>query len=313
MIHEGIVFFLLACYLADIILGDPARWPHPVRLQGRFLDYLEIKARHSGLNLKVCGAATLAAGAFLSFFAATLLISIPFLGLLIAIYLGYSCLALGCLIHETRKAQKLISQGDLEQAREYMSRLVSRDTAHLDGQGLYQALAETASENYNDAFCAPFFYLSLLGVPWVWVYKMVSTMDSMWGYKTEKWKDLGFAGARADDFLAWIPARLAALSMMASGRILRLENPAIFSLISRDARKMESPNAGWTMATAAHLLGVSMGGPASYFGQIKNKPLLGPGSDQYSSEKIDCLVSLILVSSILFATFFTALAFILYS
>jgi adenosylcobinamide-phosphate synthase len=313
MIPEGIVIFLLACYLADIILGDPSRWPHPVRLQGRFLDYLEIRARNSGLNLKACGSAILAAGAFLSFGAATLLISIPFLGLLISIYLGYSSLALGCLIHETRKVQKLISSGDLKQARECMSRLVSRDTAHLDEQGLYQALAETASENYNDAFCVPFFYLSLLGVPWVWVYKMVSTMDSMWGYKNEKWKDLGFAGARADDILAWIPARLAALSMMAAGRILRLENPAFFSLISRDAGKMESPNAGWTMAAAAHLLGVNMGGPATYFGQMKNKPVLGPGPDQYSSAKIDCLVCMILVSSVLFAAVFTTLAFILYS
>lgn len=123
-------------------MGDPPGWPHPVRLHGKFLNYLEIKTRDSGLSLRACGFAVLVSGVFLTLWITTLLISIPFFGLIISIYLGYSSLALGCLIHETRKVQKLIVSGNLEQARKNMSHLVSRDTEHLDEQGLYQALAE---------------------------------------------------------------------------------------------------------------------------------------------------------------------------
>ncbi len=306
---ESIIIFLLVCYITDIIIGDPPGWPHPVRVQGRFLEFAEQRLRKSSLNLKLSGFIVLIFGVFLTLWITTLLISIPFFGLIISIYLGYASLALGCLIHETRKAQKLIASGTLDEARIAVSLLVSRDTGHLDEQGLYQCLAETVTENYNDAFCAPFFYLSILGVQWVWAYKLVSTMDSMWGYKTEKWKDLGYAGAKADDILAWLPARLAALSMIGAGYILRLEKNVALSAIVKDARKMESPNAGWTMSAGAHLLGVRMGGRASYFGNFREKPILGGSkSDKYTPEKIDQLVSLILVSSICYVAVFILLA-----
>ncbi|MFP4127937.1 MAG: adenosylcobinamide-phosphate synthase CbiB [Desulfonatronovibrio sp.] len=308
---EILVFFLLACYLADLFIGDPARWPHPVRIMGRALDTLDPVLRKSGISLKFLGFAVLFAGAFATLFAVALLISLPFLGLIISLYLGYASLALGCLIHETRKVQRLIASGSLQEARKAMSHLVSRDTAGLGEQELYQTLAETLSENYNDAFCAPFFYLSLLGVPWAWAYKLVSTMDSMWGYKTDKWNKLGFAGAKADDILAYIPARLAVLSMIGAAYIMGFGRNACLSAIADDAGRVESPNAGWTMSAGAHILGVRMGGSASYFGKKKLKPVLGRGGEGYSSAKIDQLVSLILVSSFLYALGFTALAAII--
>lgn len=308
---ENLAVFLLACYLADLIAGDPRAWPHPVRLFGRILDRIEPIIRKSGLNLKACGLGVLLTGLFLTLWVTTLLTSFPLLGIIISLYLGYASLALGCLIHETRQVQKLIASGSLDEARKALGHLVSRDTGHLDEQGLYRSLAESASENYNDAFCAPFFYLSLLGVPWVWAYKLISTMDSMWGYRTAKWKDLGYAGAKADDILAWIPARLAVLSMLGAAAILRLDNKPRMSDIARDARKMDSPNAGWTMSAAAHLLGVSMGGPALYFGEKKNKPVLGRDLEKYSSQKLDQLISLILTSSFLFALAFSGLALLL--
>ncbi|WP_028575284.1 adenosylcobinamide-phosphate synthase CbiB [Desulfonatronovibrio hydrogenovorans] len=305
---ENLALLLLVCYLADLFLGDPDRWPHPVRLLGTFLGQAESGARNSGQNLKVCGFVVLILGSFLVYWLTSLIISIPILGLVAALYLGYASLALGCLIRETRKVQKIIISGDLPRARKSLGLLVSRDTQELDEQGLYQALAETAAENYNDAFCAPFFYLSLLGVPFVWVYKLVSTMDSMWGYKNEKWKDLGLAGARADDILAYLPARLGFLSLVGAGFILGLGKKTAFSAMVRDARRTESPNAGWTMAGTAHLLGTRMGGRASYFGLAREKPLLGPGLENYSSAKIDQLVSLILTASFLYGSAFVALA-----
>ncbi len=305
---EIIVFFLLTCYLADVFIGDPVRWPHPVKIIGRILDFLEPVLRRSGLNLKFLGFAVLFTGTFATFFSVSLLTSLPFLGFILSLYLGYACLALGCLIHEVRKVQKLIASGTLQEARKAMSFLVSRDTAELNEQELYQALAETLSENYNDAFCAPFFYLSLLGVPWAWMYKLVSTMDSMWGYKTDKWKKLGFAGAKADDIMAYIPARLAALSMIGAAYIMGLRKNVRLTAIAADAGRLESPNAGWTMSAGAYILGVSMGGNASYFGEKKSKPVLGKGGGSYSSSKIDQLVSLILISSFLYALGFIVLA-----
>lgn len=309
---ESLTLFLLVCYIADLVIGDPARWPHPVRILGSCLNYIEPKVRNSGFNLKFCGFAVLAAGIVLALTAATLLISIPYLKILMSIYLGYASLALGCLIYEARKVQMLIASGRLEEARKALSQLVTRDTEQLDEQGLYQTLAETTSENYNDAFCAPFFYLSLLGVPWVWAYKMVSTMDSMWGYKTQKWKELGFAGAKLDDILAYIPARMAALSMLAAGYVLRWPGRVNITDVIKDAGKLDSPNAGWTMSAGAHLLGVKMGGTASYFGKDRDKPILGHGNEKYSSGKIDQLISLILVSSILYALVFTGLSVMIY-
>ncbi|WP_045214956.1 adenosylcobinamide-phosphate synthase CbiB [Desulfonatronovibrio magnus] len=307
----NIIIFLLFCYIVDLIVGDPRSWPHPVKVLGKAINFIEHKCRITGFSLRKCGFIVLFLGVFLILFLVSLCISLPFFGLVISLYLGYASLALGCLIHETRKAQKLIAGKNIQQAREAVACLVSRDTEHLDQQGLYQALAESVSENYNDAFCAPFMYLSLLGVPWVWAYKFVSTLDSMWGYKVSHWKDLGYAAAKADDILAWIPARTGALSMLVASRILRLESSVSWSRIAGDARKTDSPNAGWTMSAAAHLLNVRMGGAASYFGKTRIKPEIGSGDNAYSKSKIDELINLIVLSSIIYAAFFTLIALII--
>lgn len=289
-------------------IGDPARWPHPVRLIGRVLDMLEPVLRLSGLDLKLCGFAALTTGAILVYLLVSFVTVLPFFGIILSFYLGYSSLAFGCLIREVRKVKKLIVCGNLLEARSALGMLVSRDTAELNEHELYQTLAETLAENYNDAFCTPFFYLSLMGVPLVWVYKLVSTMDSMWGYKTREWKDLGLAGAKADDILAYIPARLAALSMIGAAYILGLGKNVRLSSIAFDAGRMESPNAGWTMSAGAHILGVRMGGNAFYFGEKKSKPVLGRNGESCSSAKIEHLVSLTQVGSLLYALGFTFLA-----
>lgn len=263
-------------------------------------------------NLKLCGFMVLLFGVFIVLAFSSFLVSIPFLGLIFSLYLGYASLALGCLIREARKVQKLMEAGDTVSARKALSMLVTRDTENMNEQDIYRSLSESVSENYNDGFCAPFLYLSLLGVPWVWAYKMVSTMDSMWGYKTSQWKDIGYAGARLDDVLAYIPARLGVLSMLCGSYILGLRNRPSLKTIARQAGKMESPNAGWTMSAAANLLNVSMGGNFTYFGKKKVKPVIGVDREKYSSAKVDQLISLILISSVIYAAFFITLAALLY-
>ncbi len=242
------------------------------------------------------------------------LCGLPIIGLAIAMLFSVMGLALGNLLYEVRKAAEVInncenrclddadldatnlddgaklndgSSGNLQsevhksanvdQARQAVGMLVSRDTSKLDQDQLRRALAETVSENFNDGFVAPLFWLTLTGPVGLWIYKSVSTADSMWGYRTERYEEFGKAGARLDDVLAYIPARLSAVLLWITGPLVLCGAwPTIFKRIKTDAKTMESPNAGWPMAAAAWLHGVPMGGPTPYFGVMKDKPVLGP-------------------------------------
>ncbi|MBG3878297.1 cobalamin biosynthesis protein, partial [Desulfovibrio oxamicus] len=215
----------------------------------------------------------------------------PWLGALVAVYFAWAGLALGSLLREGRRTLHAIEHGTLDEARTAVSMLVSRDTAQLDRPDLRRALAETLAENFNDGFVAPFFWLLLGGPAALWAYKAVSTMDSMWGYRTDRWRDLGRACARLDDVLAWLPARLAVFFLWLSAPLVLAGKGARggpggthggwqgFGPMARDARSMESPNAGWPMSAAAWLHGAPMGGPTPYFGAVKHKPVLGPRMD----------------------------------
>jgi adenosylcobinamide-phosphate synthase len=185
--------------------------------------------------------------------------------------------------------------------------LVSRDTAVLDARGVRRALAETVSENFNDGFLAPLFFLVLGGPGLLWAYKAISTMDSMWGYRTAAYRELGWAPARADDVLAWIPARLSALFLAAGGLVLGLKWRGALAKTAVQAQEMDSPNAGWPMAAAAWLLGAGMGGPTSYSGTMKPKPWLGPAPGEWTDGKLACLERLCLVSALLAVLLFAVL------
>ena len=294
------LIFLSLCFGLDLLLADPVSWPHPVCFIGRALNVCEKVCRRLNTNLYLAGFLVLMFGSTGIWFLAYFLISLPVMGKFFALYLGYAALALGSLIREGRKVLSLLSKGELEDARHALSFLVSRDTRDMDEQEVCRALVETLAENFNDGFCAPFFYLVLGGPAWVWVYKFVSTMDSMWGYKTSKWAQLGFAGAKADDIFAFIPARLSSLFFWVAAKVLRLKAGLNWKRVLEDARKTESPNAGWPIATAAHILQVELGGMATYFGQLKDRPRLGISEKKVTFQKIEQLLSLILTSGFLF-------------
>ena len=273
-LNLSLLVFLLGCAALDLLFGDPADWPHPVRLIGRALDRLEGWARRSWLGPLLAGGVAVAGLAGASMLLVRLLTGLPLLGEMLALYLGYAGLALGCLLREVQAVLNLLESGRLAAARVHLAGLVSRDTTDMTEEEVLRALGETLAENFNDGFVAPFFWLSLLGPAALWGYKAVSTVDSMWGYRTERFEELGKAGARADDVLAWVPARLAAFLIWMAGWMLGKR--AAWKDIAADARTMDSPNAGWPMSAAAHAAGVSMGGPTRYFGEIKDKPPLGP-------------------------------------
>lgn len=281
----------------DLLLGDPPGWPHPVRLIGAALSALEGLAQPLGERAKrVFGGAVAVLLPLGMAGAVWLLQQLPGVGWLAGLYFGFAGLALGQLLREARAVAKLADDGKIDQARQAVSYLVSRDTTNFDAPAVRRTLAETVSENFNDAFVAPLFYLCLGGPPLMWLYKAISTMDSMWGYKTERYNALGWAGARADDVLAWVPARLSAAVLVGAGFCLGLGARRAAVHVRADAAKMASPNAGWPMAACAWLLDAPMGGPATYFGVAMRKPALGPLAGEWTARHIRTLLRLILLA-----------------
>jgi len=299
-VNLAVFVFLFGCVGLDLLFGDPHDWPHPVRLIGRALAQLEGWARRCWLGPIVGGGLVVVGLAGLCFAAVLFLTGLPLIGELLALYLGYAGLAWGCLLRETRAVLALLDEGDLPAARVHLAGLVSRDAPDMDEGEAYRALGETLAENFNDGFVAPLFWLALFGPAALWAYKAVSTADSMWGYRTERFERVGKVGARLDDVLAWIPARLAAVCIWLAGWLML--RPSSLGRIAREARTMDSPNAGWPMAAAAHATRAGMGGPTRYFGAIKDKPRLGPDKP-WSGDAIRALRRVLLLAAGLAAVF----------
>lgn len=300
----ALVVFLLGVVLLDALFGDPQHWPHPVRWLGGILNGFESWARQTllGPGWGGCGAVlALALGAMI---VVGIVINLPFLGPLLALYLGYAGLALGCLLREVTQVLRLLDGQQWTAARTHLATLVSRKTEDMDDQEMCRALGETLAENFNDGFIAPLFWLALGGPVALWGYKAISTADSMWGYRTPTWADLGFFGAKADDFLAWVPARLSALFLWCAG--LGWGRFSSWKKIVHEAQAMDSPNAGWPMSAAAHAAQVSMGGPTNYHGTWQDKPRLGPVGLSWSTAAVRRLQRVVLVAAILGTLLITA-------
>lgn len=286
-------------FVIDLLLGDPLSFPHPVRWIGRFLQWLEPVARRWRMSPRVAGALCVAATTALSFAAVYGLTEVKIIGMVLMVYFAYAGLALGELLDCARDVVEMLEEGNLDEAREAVGELVSRTTTFMDEKTIRRTLAETVSENFCDGFVAPLFYLVLGGPALMWAYKAVSTMDSMWGYKTPRYHEFGWAAARADDVLAFVPARLTAVLLLAAGAIMKLDWRQAKKRFHADAIKMESPNAGWPMAVAAWLMQGAMGGPAVYFGTAKDKPHLGPDGGDWPIEKLKKMFNLVLLAGIL--------------
>lgn len=299
MDNSTVLFLVpILALVLDLALGDPKWFPHPVCYLGKLLDWYKNWVKSIGKSNKIMGAVGVFGFSIVIWAVLKVFLAIPFLGVLVGLYLAYAGLALGSLLKEHKEAAALLDKGRIEDARSVIAGLVSRDVSELDEAGLRKALAETTSENINDGFVAPFFYLVVTGPAGMWVYKAVSTMDSMWGYKNEEFKEFGYFAAKADDVLAFIPARITGFMMLAAGRIMKLDWESAYDNLVSDANKTESPNAGWAMAPAAWLLGAPMGGKAVYFGEEKEKPVLGPESGEWTSLKLKRLGGLVLTTAI---------------
>ncbi|SBV97568.1 Cobalamin biosynthesis protein CobD [uncultured delta proteobacterium] len=284
--------------LLDRCIGDPPRWPHPVRCIGTLLAVVEPRARRLPLPERIAGIFAVLAVLFLTWACARLLLLFPSVfALLFAVYLAFAGLALGQLLREGKAALALLEQNDVAAARTAIGMLVSRDVTRADHDTLCRTLAETLAENFNDAFIAPLFWLVIGGPVGLWLYKAASTMDSVWGYPHEPWTRFGTAAARLDDALAFIPARLTAFFLYCNAMVGAkrnawpengLEKPSWpgFARVARDARTMKSPNAGWPMAVCAWIHHAAMGGRAVYAGKAVDKPVLGPPGTVWTTAKL---------------------------
>jgi len=285
---------LISAYLLDLLLGDPQGFPHPVRLIGRLISGLEkgLRKIHSSPSWLILAGVILAGTVCGITFLATLFL-IRFLedlswvaGLAGSITLAYTTLATRDLHVETRKVLLALEAGDLPRARQELSLLVGRDTAHLDEPEILRALVETIAENISDGVIAPLFYLGLGGPAWAMTYKAINTLDSMVGYKTERFQHMGWASARLDDAANFVPARLSGFIIVLSSLILARPWTGPLRILLRDHARHQSPNSAWPEAAMAGALGVQLGGLNYYFGQPSRKPYIGESRKKIDREDV---------------------------
>jgi len=297
---------LLSAYLLDLAAGDPQWLPHPVRWIGRLVAWTEksfypesssspLLMRASGFALWTVVIAVVICAARV-FIALSGSISAVF-GDLVLIWLAYSTLATRSLHKESSRVTRALEAGDLPLARTRLSYIVSRETSQLDRGAILRAVVETVSENISDAIVAPLFYMAIFGPVGALAYKAINTMDSMLGYKNERYRYFGSFAARADDVANWVPARISGWLMVGASALIGGNWRAAASVMMRDAPKMASPNAGYPEAAAAGALGIQLGGTNYYFGQPVQKPLLGDPINNITLETCTRMIRLMYLSS----------------
>lgn len=279
-----IFWAVLGGFLLDALFGDPTWLPHPVVLMGRCISALEKRLRTALPKTprgELAGGAAVAAVLPLGTLAVTGLACWgaarlhPALGLALQMLWCGQALAAKGLAQESRNVYKELAKGDLPAARRAVARIVGRDTQNLTAAGVTRAAVETVAENASDGVIAPLLYMFLGGAPLALTYKAINTMDSMLGYKNEKYLYFGRCAAKLDDAANWLPSRLAALLWVAAAALTGSSARGAWRIWRRDRRRHASPNSAQTESACAGALGVQLAGPAYYFGEYYDKPTIG--------------------------------------
>ncbi len=295
---------LPAAVALDLILGDPPKLPHPVRLMGKAVSFAETRLRKSSLPLKTAGGIMAASLAGLTFLAGTILVT--FTGCLgtgcrfgLEAVLVYYCIAARSLDQAGRDVLRSLAGRGAQAARQTLRWIVGRQVERLSVQGILRATIETVSENLVDGFTAPLLFAALGGVPAALTYKMINTMDSMVGYKTEAYIIFGRLPAKLDDLANWLPARLTVPVIALAGQLLAGRGRRCLETVRFEARNHSSPNSGFAEAAFAGVLGVRLGGPNYYHGQKIIKPYIGIRFGRALATDIIRACDLMLLSAVL--------------
>lgn len=274
-------------FALDLLLADPEGMPHPVVYMGKAITALEGVLRPRLPKTprgELLGGAVLAAALPVGTFAAASGACRaarrlhPAAGFALETLWCWQALALKGLAAESGRVQAELERGDLPAARKAVARIVGRDTEALPAEGVAKAAVETVAENFSDGVAAPLFYLLIGGAPLALAYKAVNTMDSMVGYKNDRYLYFGRAAARLDDLANYLPSRLAALCWIGGAFLTGQDGRGAWRIWRRDRRNHASPNSAQTESACAGALGVQLAGPASYFGKRVDKPAIGdPG------------------------------------
>ncbi|WRS26322.1 adenosylcobinamide-phosphate synthase CbiB [Oscillospiraceae bacterium MB08-C2-2] len=295
-------------YTLDLLLGDPLWMPHPVVAMGKAISRLEKLLRRL---FPKTPAGELAGGAMLagllpsvSFGAGWVFLWLmgrvhPIARLIGEAFLCYQVLATKCLRDAVRPIFKALKESNLPAARLALGQVVGRETKELDREEILRGVVETVAENTSDGVVAPMLFFALGGAPLALAYKAVNTMDSMLGYKNERYLYFGRWAARLDDLANWIPARLTALLMIPAAALTGLDAGNAYKIWRRDHRRHTSPNAPHPEAACAGALGVQLGGNARYFGQMVEKETLGDPLRPLEEEDIPRTCRLLYATSFL--------------
>lgn len=294
-------------YILDLIAGDPYWFPHPVRFIGKFISFMESLLRRpskSPAAQKLAGAVlasvTVAATyAFMYFLLRYTLIWNKMIFHILNIFFIYTVLATRSLGYEAMKIYHLLVKGDIKKARQALSYIVGRDTDELDPPQIIRAVVETVAENTSDGVVAPLFYLFIGGAPLAMAYKAVNTLDSMIGYKNQRYLYFGWAAARLDDLANFIPARITGLLIALAAAVLKYSPKAALITMLKEGSHHTSPNSGYPEAAMAGALGIMLGGPSRYGGRLVDKPTLGRPVTAIGVRHIIGAVRLMKVASLL--------------
>lgn len=280
MEHLCLIIF---SYIADLVFGDPEWFPHPVRGMGRLINVLDYRLNNKKDlmwigRIKGLIAALLVIG--ISGGIAYLLIKFlgklnSFLGILSGIYLGYTTLSVRDLFAKAKAIHDKLITNSLAEARLKLSKIVGRDTETLTEEEIIKAAIESIAESTNDGIVAPLFYLILGGPALAIAYKAINTLDSMIGYRNEKYVHFGWFSAKLDDAANFFPARITGCLIVISSFVLRRNFKHSLRIMIRDGRKHPSPNSGISEAAMAGALELQLGGPSTYGREIENKPTIG--------------------------------------
>ena len=310
---------LIVGFVLDSIVGDPQGWFHPVRLMGRMISHVENRLRkkcRTSSDETKAGAVLWITVVFTSF-------AVPYVILFIAAKINvksavviecimcYYILAAKSLKDESMKVYTSLKTGNLQEARKNLSYIVGRDVEGLNERYVAKAAVETVAENTSDGVIAPMLYVMLGGAPLGFMYKAVNTLDSMVGYKNEKYINMGRFSAIADDIANYIPSRLAAYFMIAASWALKMNYKNAFKIYKRDRYNHKSPNSAHTESVCAGALNIMLGGDSYYGGKLVSKPTMGDSTKEIDIQDIVRANKLMYATSILFLLTGTLIAFVL--